>query len=142
MVVMGEIYLVNGQRVELPASVGAMLGYTPVPNITNTTPFAAPAPTLNLRQLPSGTSSGPGDPCAGLKARISKYGPLDPQPVIRQALLAKCEEQQRAAGGVRAVNPDEYPEKSGIGMSTNTKIAIGVAALVGLAIVAKKLKKR
>jgi hypothetical protein len=30
---MGEIYLVNGQRVELPASVGAMLGYQLAPPV-------------------------------------------------------------------------------------------------------------
>lgn len=85
--------------------------------------------------------TGPEDGCAGLKARIAKYGPMDPQPVIRQALLAKCEAWQKRQGAVSAVNPDEYPEKHG-GLDMKTKIAIGVGALVLGAIVLKKMKKR
>lgn len=96
----------------------------------------AAAPACTASRSTGGTSDG----CAGLRARVEKYGPMDPQPAIRAALLAKCEAWQRTQGGVRATNPDEAP--SGGGLDTKTKIAIGVGALVLGAIVLKKMKKR
>lgn len=99
----------------------------------------AAAPACNASKL-----TGPVDGCAGFRARVEKYGPLDPIPAIRKALLERCEAYQRSQpSAVSAVSPDEYPAAHGLGgLDTKTKIAIGVGALIVGAIVVKKLQKR
>lgn len=138
---LGDIFLVNGQRVELPAQWGAAMGFQRAPDL-NATPFApttSSAPTLNLSKAPiSTTSTGPGDPCAGLASRVARYGANDPQPLIRRILVEKCEEQRRA-GGVRVSDvPTGYPEPEE-GMDPKVKIAIGAGAALALGFVAWKV---
>lgn len=141
----GDIFLVQGQRVDLPASVGAMFGFQRAPEITSTPFAAAPstAPTLNKHTGLAGgvVTLAPDAACKGLAARAAKYGAADPQPQIRRILLEKCEAYQRSLGsGVRADAPTGYPEPAPE-MDPKVKIAIGAGALLAIGVVAFKVLK-
>lgn len=142
MIQLGGLWVTQtGQTVEFPDSTAAMLGWTRAPSITST-PFADAnaGNTLGKRG-----DAGPGGPlapdaaCTGLQYRVDQYGPLDPQPAIRAALITKCEAYRRAnPPTTRALNPDEQ----GGGIDTKTKVAIGAVALLAIVVVAKKMKKK
>lgn len=148
----GDVFLVEGKRIDLPANVGAMLGYQRAPDITNTTPFASTTPTLGLRKLPgTGAPSAPLSPeeeaipiaCRGLRSRVAKYGDLDPNQTIRTALIAKCEEQTRLMTSAN-VGASGATEGGPASSSIDPKLlaAGAIAVLVVGAIAIKKLKKR
>lgn len=135
-----QLAALRSQGITLPGGAQAQLEALCAQERAST-PFSAPATLAKHSGLAGGVVAlAPDAACKGLQSRITKYGPLDPQPQIRQILLEKCEAYQKTLGsGVRATNPDEQPQG---GLDTKTKIAIGVGALVLGAIVLKKLKKR
>lgn len=135
-------FLVNGQRVELPDSTGAMLGFQKAPDITGT-PFATDLNATNTLGKRGPTSDAPlGDDaaCRGLASRVKQYGDLDPIPQVRKALIEKCEAYQHSRGAaIASSSSEEGPAPSG--MDPKLIAAGAVAVLVVGAIALKKLKR-
>lgn len=114
----------------------------PAAPIETSTPFAVAGGGGPVRVQHSVLA--PDAACTLLADRAKKYGALDPQPAIRAALVAKCENYQRANhAAIRASNPDEGSAPGLLSsLDTNTKIALGIGALIVGAIAVKKLRKK